>query len=85
METNQQDIEKLRLGRGTFNFKGKLVTRLLGGWEFQSVRYSTPEEVLKAIKVAEGHLAGSITISNANGSFSAVNDKDGTMYPSDGI
>ena len=74
METKHElEIKKIRSGRGTFNFSGKLVTQIIGGWEFQGNKYSTPEEVLKAIKVAEGHLEGSIVISNSNGAFQSQN------------
>lgn len=66
-------IEKLKSGRGIFNFEGKLITQIIGGWEFQGNKYSTPEDVLKAIKVSEGYLAGSIVVSNSNGAFQAEN------------
>jgi hypothetical protein len=90
MDKNEQDIERLRAGRGEFNFKGLLVTQIAGGWMLWGTKHSTPESVLNAIKVAEGNLENSITIPN-NGNFAStiagnigINQdiqEGGTMYP----
>jgi len=36
---------KLLEGKGTFNYGGVLVTRLVGGWEVFGQKVTTPEEV----------------------------------------
>lgn len=82
MESNQeQQIQKLKYGRGIFNFMGKEVTKIIGGYMLFGNKYSTEIEVLDAIKKAEGYLEGSITVTNANGAFSSQNYVDGDIYP----
>lgn len=71
----QQDEQKLRAGRGTFNFKGCLVTQIVGGWQVFSTNYSNPEQVIDAINRAGTILSESIvypvTIKN-NGNFNTT-------------
>lgn len=79
MEANQeQQIQKLKAGRGIFNFEGKEVTKIIGGYQLWGVNHPTELDVLEAIKKAEGYLEGSITVKAANGAISAQNDVNGT-------
>lgn len=47
--TKESRIEKLKSGRGCFNMEGTLVTQIIGGWQFQNINYTEPEQVLEAI------------------------------------
>ena len=84
METKHE----LQFLRGERNYKGCLVSRLIGGGYliFGKV-VESPEEVDNLIKVAGEAIEKSLTttVTNSNGSFSAINDNGGTMYPSEGI
>jgi len=90
-------IQKLKSGRGIFNFEGCLVTQIIGGWQVFGQNMSTPEEVLALIDNAGETLKESLvtttTVKNVgNGVINCFNspnlaDKgtDGTMYPCEGI
>jgi hypothetical protein len=90
-------IQKLKSGRGIFNFEGCLVTQIIGGWQVFGQNLSTPEEVLALIDNAgiaiEKSIVTTTTVKNTgDGSISCSNspklaDKGtgGTMYPCEGI
>ena len=66
---------------GTTNYKGCLVSRLIGkGYLIFGKVVESPLEVDELIRVAGEAIEKSLTISvtNANGAISAQNDADGT-------
>lgn len=67
----QNKIDQLCKGVGIFNFDGKLVTKLIGGYELWGVKYKTPEEVLDKIKASENGLSRLIV---NEGNFKCTND-----------
>lgn len=75
----QQDEQKLRAGRGTFNFKGCLITQIVGGWQVFSTNYSSPEQVIEAIDNAGKSIKesiGGLTVTVSGDSFGVHNDKN---------
>jgi len=90
-------IEKLKSGKGIFNFEGCLVTQIIGGWQVFGQNMSTPEEVLALIDNAGEALKESLVYpvtvrsgfncQQAQGSTDNLADKGtgGTMYPCEGI
>lgn len=45
---------------GQINYRGTLVTRLIGGWEWNGKKFTDPHQVDKAIEEAARHLNKSI-------------------------
>lgn len=67
-------IEKLKSGRGIFNFEGVLVEQIVGGWKCLGGIHTEPEQVLEAIKLAGGSLERSIVYPvTVNGGFECQN------------
>ena len=78
----QTDIEKIKAGRGCFNFDGALIEKIIGAWRFQGRDYLTPELLLDAVKSSRNDLEQSIhrpkiTVKASNGSFTAINSENG--------
>lgn len=75
----QKQIDKLRAGRGVFNFNGSLITQIVGGWQVMGVNCSTPDEVEEVILNAcsiinESIDRGGVTVKSG---FSVQNDLGG--------
>ena len=55
---------KLSEIKGTVNYKGVLVSKLIGGYEVLGEKVKTPSEVDNVIEKAKIHLKNSITVVN---------------------
>ena len=66
-------IEKLRKGRGIFNFEGCLCEQVIGGWKIFDTLCSTPEQVLELIDKGYKTIEGSLVVS-VKGGFCCQND-----------
>ncbi len=58
--------------KGMRNYKGVLITRIIGGYEVLDTKVKTPQEVDQVLDQAAEHLKNSITVQN-NGNMGASN------------
>jgi len=75
-----KDIEKLKAGRGEFNFNGNLCKQIIGGWVIHGVTCSTPEEVEEVILNAcsiinESIDRGMVVVKSRNDNFKCTNNE----------
>jgi len=72
------DEEKLKAGRGEFNYKGNLCRQIIGGWQIHGVNCSTFEEVEETLlnigSILSESIVNPVTVQNRmDGSISCTN------------
>lgn len=76
---NQEDIDKIKQGRGTFNYKGVLVEKIIAGWKVLNVICASPEEVQQVLDNSHQSIEKSIiypcTVKNG---FEVTNTNENT-------
>lgn len=78
MSNQMTDEQKLKAGRGEFNYKGNLCRQIIGGWVIQNTVCTTFEEVEDVLMnlssiLSESIDRGGVTIKNG---FSVTNTVD---------
>lgn len=71
--TDQQRIEKLKKGRGYFNFMGVLIERLAGGYRVFGETFTNEMDVLNHIEETCSILNESIVTVKDNGNWETTN------------